>query len=63
MKVGSATVPLAKAADLTALVTALKGLGTTLSGSPDPSAIIVGGAITAALAGITVSPTTKLEAT
>lgn len=63
MRVGAAPVPLAKASELAALVTALKALGTTLSASPDPSAALVGGAITTALAAITITPTTRLEAT
>lgn len=60
--VGSTTFPLARAADLQALVVALQTLGATLEASGDPSVVIVGAAITAALTGFTVTPTAKLEA-
>lgn len=61
--VGAApTFALARAADLQNLATRITSLGAALELSPDPSAAIVGAAITAAMTGYTVTPTTKLEA-
>ncbi len=56
------TFALARAADLQALVTTLQNLGASLALNPDPSVAAVGTAITTALTGFTVTPTTKLEA-
>lgn len=60
--VGTTTFALARAADLQSLLTALQAAVTALNASPDPSVVLVGGILQTALAGVSVSPTTKLEA-
>ncbi len=60
--VGSATFPLARSADLDALLTALDGAATTMIGSGVPDVVAVGNTLQAALSGLTVTPTAKLEA-
>lgn len=63
MRVGaSPTFPLARAVDLQSLLSAIQGAAITLSGLPDPHAAAVGAALDSALSGVTVTPTTRLEA-
>jgi hypothetical protein len=60
--VGTTTFALARAVDVTSLLTELRASATTMSASGVPEVVAVGGIITAALSGVTITPTTKLEA-
>ncbi len=57
------TFPLVRAIDVTSLLTALRAAATTMSASPVSEVVAVGGILTAALSGVTITGTTKLEAT
>lgn len=60
--VGAApTFSLARAIDVTTIVTKLQALGASLSLNPSPDVAAVGAAITAAFLGFAITPTTKLE--
>lgn len=58
---GSATYSLARNIDLVALYNALNGAASTMSASPIPEVVAVGGIITAALSSVNIQGTTKLE--
>jgi len=60
--VGTVTFPLAKVLEVQALLAALQGAASTMTSSPDPSTVIVGGILQSALAGVVITGTTKLEA-
>lgn len=62
VRVGALPLALAHAIDLQSLLGALQGLGAVLGGNPDPSVAAVGAALTSAVAGVTVTPTTRMEA-
>jgi hypothetical protein len=57
------TFALAREVDVTALLTAIRAAATTMSASGVPEVAAVGAALTSALSGVTITGTTKLEAT
>jgi hypothetical protein len=56
------TFPLARAADLASLLASLQAAAATMSASVVPEVVAVGGILSGALSGNTVTPTAKLEA-
>lgn len=60
--VGTTTFPLARAADVQSILSALNAAVVALNASGVPEVIAVGGIFQTALNGVTVTPTTKLEA-
>lgn len=60
--VGNTTHALARADDVQALLTALKGAATSMNGSVVPEVVAVGGILQAALNSLSITPTAKLEA-